>query len=956
MATDDARSRIDERVVAAGTTVRFGLLVVLLLVTSGVMVLYVAIALSSYDGYGCSLAAGVAPGDPPSSVIARRWLQWEAYYACTVRYAAPPPWWVLGAWFVLLSAAVGALFWALPAWKARRGRVVALEAVDRDGGIRRLMDDLAATAGLSRTPRIVVDPVPASTGAVVFGRNRKPVVRLHGGLLARRNTDPDGFRAVLLHEFAHIRNGDITITYLTVALWRVFLFGALPPFLVWCAASFALKSGSEEWFVEAPIVTRGLLLTAVLAVLVYLARSDVLRSREIYADLAAVRWGADPHGWAVAAPPVRGRLRRALGSFAELWQTHPRWDLRRDALNDPAVLFGVPAVPMFLTGVAASVINSNVWFSLTQYVLLSGWTQQGAALVVAALVAAVVGIAQWRAVTHAVLTSRRVPSGVRVGLWLGAGMVTGGLVTGQGTINEWLPSRPEVLLLVVLAAVVFTWWITQCALLWSSVWKRRTFGPVLLPTLAAACAALAVWFLWWQTQGVGLAAGWSPTGLSPGIAEARDALVSRLAGDDLGHSDELSVLDAVYTLTILALANVTATPLNLVAVAGLWAVPLLAWAIRPSGTAPRWAGDAVPGQPFGAALPPLRRVLLPGLLGGVLCWVGTGGVLAHLHSLYGPDADLVEYMSIYFAGPLAALVAGSTVAAAVAAATASRYRLLVALISGETAVLVGFAGTYVLRAAEGCIEPLSATSASCRWQPGVLPRLSGLFLTPALLITVLTSIAVAALVALIRRSPRPRSSAPVRGGVISRRLCTGLLCVVALGIGANSLMVLTPQNSRVLDPADVQRAVAQSGVGVADRPVPDRSRALQVQAWLLRGGDDLMDQFFHDRRELFDDVQRQVDSGRSAITEMRHLRPLCVSISGLPEAANHYFRVPDQQVQAVWETFVTQARDGGRGCLDGLDQQNADLFNSSMQVLATAQETSDFVDTWIDAIATTGGL
>ncbi|MDH6125459.1 hypothetical protein [Kitasatospora sp. GP82] len=61
------------------------------------------------------------------------------------------------------------------------------------------------------------------------------------------------------------------------------------------------------WTGVAPILIRGFLLTVLTVVLVYLARSDVLRTREIYADRAAVGWGADPGIWADAsAAPVAG--------------------------------------------------------------------------------------------------------------------------------------------------------------------------------------------------------------------------------------------------------------------------------------------------------------------------------------------------------------------------------------------------------------------------------------------------------------------------------------------------------------------------------------------------------------------------------------------------------------------------------------------------------------------------
>ncbi|MFF8918728.1 hypothetical protein ACF08M_36835 [Streptomyces sp. NPDC015032] len=80
---------------------------------------------------------------------------------------------------------------------------------DPDGEIHAVLRQLATVAGLDHLPRVIVDPAAVSGGAVVFGSNRRPAIRLHGGLIVRRHTDPERFRAGVLHEYAHIRNGDI---------------------------------------------------------------------------------------------------------------------------------------------------------------------------------------------------------------------------------------------------------------------------------------------------------------------------------------------------------------------------------------------------------------------------------------------------------------------------------------------------------------------------------------------------------------------------------------------------------------------------------------------------------------------------------------------------------------------------------------------------------------------------
>ena len=103
---------------------------------------------------------------------------------------------------------------------------------------------------------------------------------------------------MLLHEFAHIRSGDVTAARGTIAVWRGFLLVALLPYLVIAAILSAHGSvAGLEGASTSTIDQRDLLIALVLACLGYLARSDVLRHREIYADREAVENGADKGRW-----------------------------------------------------------------------------------------------------------------------------------------------------------------------------------------------------------------------------------------------------------------------------------------------------------------------------------------------------------------------------------------------------------------------------------------------------------------------------------------------------------------------------------------------------------------------------------------------------------------------------------------------------------------------------------
>jgi Zn-dependent protease with chaperone function len=792
MTTAPPQVRLDERAMVAGTTTRFVLLVVLMLVSSSSMLPLALTGAGLNKGAQCLLAAGGASNEAPSAEISRS----AAYRACIAHHVLLPGW-VSPVVPVILLVLAGGLFFALPVWKTRRNRVIPLAAVDHDGRILRQLEQLAGVAGLERVPRVVVDPCAASTGAVVFGRNRRPTVCLHGGLLVRRTTAPKDFEAVLLHELAHIRNGDVTLTYATVSLWRMFIAAVLVPYAVGFGilvfTPFAqdpppYQVGLPAW--------RALVLPLLMAVVVYLARSDVLRNRELHADLAAARWGADPHIWGVVAPAPPARvLTRALRSFTELWRTHPRWDLRREALADSAALFEVPALPVFLTGTTAVLINGQLW-----QLNLSGvgqWTWDLAmALAPAGLITGVVGVALWRAVVHGLLTTRRGLSGARAGLWLGVGMTVGELFVNRIAIYRWLPGEPVIVMLVVLAGMAFAWWVAQCAHLWATVWRGRTLHPPMVLVLAGACLALCAWFWWWQDYGVILA---NERGL---LANPFGPGSEGLLVDPTG---EYTATLAVTVVAVSQLATTVAVPLSLPAVAVLWVVPLMAWAVRrlPMG----WVRRAIPGIDESALpskpLPPLRRAILAGLLGGVMCWVAVASVKAYMHSWQPPVRLRGISAAILFQDWVsAAILGGAAVAALLASLLANRYQLIAALVAAHTAVLAGYSGMLVLSASDGCIQALSTFTAACDWQPGAIWQAFQYLLSILLVLATIVAIASAAATSVVRKVlrgwPHLVISAPAGKeprGLVVRRLVVGVLCAGAIGIPAAELILPLPQGN-----------------------------------------------------------------------------------------------------------------------------------------------------------------
>lgn len=887
---------------------------------------------------GCMYAAGFdANGGGYLANVAAPISQEHAYEACVSRFGSTVmPQWILVIWALLLLTAAATLFCVLPAWKGRSSRVVPLEAVDRRADLRPALEELAATVGLARLPRFVVDPAAATAGAVVFGRPRRYTVCLHGGLVARRSADPGGFRAVVLHEFAHIRNSDVLSTYATVVLWRVFLAGVLLPYAALHA--MVLGTSSQFWQGGLPLVIRDLVLAAFMVALVHLARADVLRSREMYADLDAIAWGADPSGWERrAAAAVRGRRSWSLAAFTELWRTHPRWDLRRESLADPAALFGLRALPSFLTGAAAWLFAYQITFSRARATVGGVWADRAMASLAAALVTGIVGVAVWRSVTYGVLSARPVPSPLQTGLCLGAGIGVADLMTNRMAANKWIPAHPEVLLVIVVAVAVVTWWTAECAELWLRTWRWGKPRTAMVLGLVATWLMFYATFYWWQENGFLFANGWPFS--SEGM---RQWLDQSFPDPGRAHSGTRAVIAVVWPTLTTAVSD----PLAVWAAQALWLVPLLAWATSPLTGTPRWVSRALDGipapLPTGEKLPSLHRILLVSVICGMCCWAGLAAVMAYMHSWQPPAGRRGGgYVLIYLAWFLAVVVAATAVSAALTGALTHRYRLLVALIAGGSTALIGGAGTFLLAASDGCVRPLNTLASSCGWRPaaawpGIASVMSYLPVA-GMVIAAATVLPVTAGQRWHRRKATGTPAVPPVAGprlaLRARRITVVVLSVVSVG----SVLAVDTGTAGTRSPVIAAPSLAQYRAPPSHAPTPSpHARALQISAWWSYGGKDLIDRTDRGIARL-GAAMTDVANSRARTLDKTRFHGLCASIGETARQADAYFRVPDPQGQALWFKAVGHAKKAVSDCLRSLHDDNSSLFYASADEFATAE-------------------
>jgi Zn-dependent protease with chaperone function len=930
--TSDASGREAHAAIGrgAGTTQRFVLLIVVFLTGSAHML---GTLFSSYTdpqslGSGCQLAAGVDPN--VDSTANYKAMGTDAYAKCLAEYA--------GGWaylwlpylvtaFLLTLAVLHYVL--LPHWKARSGRALPLADADPDGSLHDALAELAQRSGLRSMPEFVVNLSARRANALVFGRPGWYTVRLDMPLLAVFTTDRPAFDAVLLHEFAHIRNRDVDIAYLTVAVWRVFLLGVLAPFALaegWKTVRGALsRTHSLYWQGEAPGLVRDLVLSAFIVALMYLATADILRTREIYADIDAVSRRADRTYWtrhAPSAPSDRGAA-RAVRAVRSALRTHPDWQTRSTALADPTALFTVRAPSMFLTGAAAGILGYFLAYTPAtgRHLAQFSWLQDSDVWPTAALATAVAGVAVWRSVVHSVRRGLRAPSGLRAGFWLGVGQFTGELLVSQSMRAEWFLPFPEALLLLLLVVVPMgvLWWTAGCAALWADLSPGRGRPAAAALTLATTGLALAWWYTWWREAGTIYAAG--------NIYGAASSYADSYSG--FTHS---TTMDAIATLTSPVVAmSLDAWSLGLTA--ALWLIPMAGLVRRATRRRPV-------GVPLRARLRRLPPQTMWGTLGGAAAAIGVVVITSRAHVwVQQGEQSPVQSMVIYASWVFAILLCG-TVAAAAAASFATHGQAASAMAAGGSAMAIGLTALLVVNQTDGCIPPLATLNSGCTVAGGadrvVLGYIVEYLLGGAGVLCLLGALAAAVIARLWSPAPEPDACAAGTGsGPAPKALrcaaryapttttCAVLVAMCTLGYAHHLGNGSSPTVS------DVPAADAIAGRTSA------RLLTEQVRAWNHFGGKKLLGQYSANL-----DTILKASSGNGINRAL--LRRGCLMISATARQAQAYFPLPDAQ-QADWSAALTETVRGARECVNGLDQNDDAVLLTAFQDLDDASGVIDQV-------------
>lgn len=404
-------------------------------------------------------------------------------------------WKISGICTVILVAAL--FYYAYPTWELRRRRLQPLSPSELPE-ITHELQSLAETARLPKPPIVVWNPLTTAL-PVVFGRHGRYYVALSGSFVTQHfYRDRDSFRAIMLHEFAHIHNGDIPKTYLTLSLLLGFLATTLAPSLLLASWNLA----TLRWLEAASLLINGMLWTAV----VILSGLAVLRAREFYADVRASIWNRASwvdHALSTLSEPDAKGWRRYL-------RFHPDPRERRQIVEDPSRLLRLSFADTFGIGIAAWSVVDIVSGLLVPFLPDEAWAAfvffASIKLVVPAVVfilaIGAIGIGVWRSAFSSLLKGKRPSKGTG---WLSVAFVLGAfpgliLVLAQAALQSFaaqplpfwialasLQLDAAIYIVLLVGCLLIFRWISEAASAWFEVVLRsRSPRPILLLSVATA--------------------------------------------------------------------------------------------------------------------------------------------------------------------------------------------------------------------------------------------------------------------------------------------------------------------------------------------------------------------------------------------------------------------------------------------------------------------------------------
>jgi Zn-dependent protease with chaperone function len=229
---------------------------------------------------------------------------------------------------------------------------------------------LIQQADITSSPIVLINYNLESPYGQVFGFRNRYILSLNNRMRLLFRKKVDQFRLIILHELAHIKNGDIERTYFTQAIWLITLpIIFIPPlvnaylFLTKVLSSDVINNGFNllnltEKFL--PLFIVQILRAIIMSYLLLAIKNSLLRVRETYADWRVAFWNRPAWEALIHTLEIQKQQIQKGNLWNKIWRTHPNLAERLILLQQPTNLFLVRFDLVFFVGLMLGYIINHM--------------------------------------------------------------------------------------------------------------------------------------------------------------------------------------------------------------------------------------------------------------------------------------------------------------------------------------------------------------------------------------------------------------------------------------------------------------------------------------------------------------------------------------------------------------------------------------------------------------------